>query len=439
MRILDWRGRTLQSEVILRDLPRSAITVDSVMPAVQSLISEIHKYGELGIKRQIMEFDNAHVENLKVPKSAIKAAAEAIDPKLYMAMETSIERLRKVAIEELPHMRTVEVIPGGNVSTRFVPIQHVGVYAPGGQAVYPSSVLMNVVPAQVAGVKTITLYSPAQEGSNLPHETVLAAAHILGIDNVYSVGGVAAIYLAAYGLEESGINPVDMVVGPGNIYVTAAKRAIAGMIGIDSEAGPTEIMILADDTSNPEFVARDLISQAEHDVNAACVCITTSLSLAQEVSHAVSRLINSEDNKERISAALSGKQSVIAVVDKIEDMVQVANIWGAEHLSIQVKAPYTIVPMIHNAGAIFIGDYSPVSLGDYLAGSNHVLPTSNHSRFKAGLSVRTFLKSQEIIDYSEEALAKSANMIDVFARAEKLPAHANAVLARKTKEESNRA
>lgn len=436
MKILDWRGRALHAETVMRDLPRSSATVSSVLSSVQSLFDEIHKYGELAIKRQILEFDEAHVTDLKVSKKDLAAAEANMDPKLRMAMESSIERLRKVALEDLPHMRTVEVIPNGNVSTRFVPIRSVGIYAPGGRAAYPSSVIMNAVPAQIAGVKNIALFSPPQSDTGLPHASVLAAASILGINNVYAVGGAAGIYLAGYGLEEAGIHAVDMIVGPGNIYVTAAKRLVSGLVGIDSEAGPTEIMIIADDSCNPEFVARDLVSQAEHDENAACVCVTTSLETAQAISRAASRFAETETNSKRIKAALAGSQSSIAVVERIEDLVTVANIWGAEHLSIQVADPYTLVPSIDNAGAIFIGDYSPVSLGDYMAGSNHVLPTSNHSRFRSGLTVRSFLKSQEIVDYSDEALAKSATMIDILANAEGLPAHSNAVKARQAAQDT---
>ncbi|MBO0841450.1 MAG: histidinol dehydrogenase, partial [Sciscionella sp.] len=325
-------------------------------------------------------------------------------------------------------------VPGGTVTERWVPVRRVGLYVPGGLAVYPSSVVMNVVPAQVAGVRSLVLCSPPQaEFGGLPHPTVLAAAHLLGVDEVWAVGGAQAVALLAYGgtdTDGTELSPVDMVTGPGNIYLTAAKRLLRGIIGIDSEAGPTEIAILADNSADPVHVAADLISQAEHDTLAASVLVTNSVELADAVDAELARQVGNTKHHERVTKALRGKQSGCVLVSTVDDGIVVVDAYGAEHLEIQTANSPAIAARISNAGAIFVGAYSPVSLGDYCAGSNHVLPTGGCARHSSGLSVQTFLRGIQVIDYSADALRDVTGHVVALADAEDLPAHGQAVTAR---------
>ena len=339
--------------------------------------------------------------------------------------------MRKVSQATLPRAVSLEVSTGGAVETRFVPVDSVGLYVPGGKAVYPSSTVMNVVPAQVAGVPRIAVSSPAQKDNDgLPSNAVLATCSLLGIDEVYSIGGASAIAALAFGVVEIGMEPVRMVTGPGNIYVAAAKRQLRSQIAIDSEAGPTEILIIADESANPAFVAADLISQAEHDENAASVLLTNSQSLIDEVLAELGRQGSKTANRDRVASALGGNQSALVLVESIDLAIEIANEYATEHLEIQTADPVAVSKRITNAGAIFLGNHTPVSLGDYLAGSNHVLPTGEQAKFASGLSVMSFLRSQQVVNYNEEALKEVASKLEVFAEAEGLPAHSEAVQIR---------
>lgn len=347
------------------------------------------------------------------------------------ALEEAILRVREVHAEQKPATHTTTLRPGAEVTEVFLPVRRVGLYVPGGNAVYPSSVIMNVVPAQEAGVQSLVIASPPQANfGGLPHLTILAACGLLGVSEVWAVGGAQAVALLAYGDDAHGLEPVDMITGPGNIYVTAAKRLVNGVVGIDSEAGPTEIAIIADDTADPVWVAYDLISQAEHDVLAASVLITDSPSVAEQVNKEIKARYSITRNADRVAEALRGEQSGIVLVDTIDTAITVADAYAAEHLEIHTANPQAVAQRITNAGAIFVGGYSPVPLGDYAAGSNHVLPTSGTARFSAGLSTHTFLRPVNLIDYDQAALKEIADTVIALADAEDLPAHGEAIKAR---------
>jgi histidinol dehydrogenase len=320
------------------------------------------------------------------------------------------------------------------VTERWVPVERVGLYVPGGNAVYPSSVVMNVVPAQTAGVDSLVIASPPQSAfDGLPHPTILAAAALLGVDEVWAVGGAQAVALLAYGGTDTDggeLAPVDMITGPGNIYVTAAKRLCRSQVGIDAEAGPTEIAILADNTADPVHVAADLISQAEHDEMAASVLVTPSVELADATDLEVAAQLATTVHRERVMAALSGRQSAIVLVDDVDAGIRVVNAYAAEHLEIQTSDASAVAARIRSAGAIFVGAWSPVSLGDYCAGSNHVLPTAGCARHSSGLSVQTFLRGIHVVDYSEAALKDVSGYVITLAQAENLPSHGEAVRRR---------
>jgi histidinol dehydrogenase len=310
-----------------------------------------------------------------------------------------------------------------------VPVGRVGLYVPGGQAVYPSSVVMNVVPAQEAGVGSLAVTSPAQkEFGGLPHPAVLAACALLGVDEVYAAGGAQAVAMFAYGTEEC--RRVNMVTGPGNIWVAAAKRLLKGVVGIDSEAGPTEVAVLADATADPVYVAADLISQAEHDTLAAAVLVTDSAELADAVERELAGQVQRTKHAERITEALGGRQSGILLVEDLRAGLKVVDAYAAEHLEIQTADAHAVAAQVRNAGAIFIGPHAPVSLGDYLAGSNHVLPTGGCACHSSGLSVQTFLRGIHVVDYDEAALAEAAKHVVTLAEAEDLPAHGAALKVR---------
>jgi len=376
-------------------------------------------------------------EALRVPAEAIAEAAQNLDPAIRRALETSIAHNRLGHEAQLPRDVSTTIVPGGVVRQRWVPVRRVGFYVPGGLAVYPSSVIMNAVAAKVAGVESIALASPPQaEFGGLPHPTILAACHLLGIDEVYAVGGAQAIGMFAYGVAEDDgsvlCESVDVVTGPGNIYVAAAKRAVRGVVGIDAEAGTTEIAIIADETAQPTYVAADLLSQAEHDPAAASVLITPSADLAQRVADELERQVAVTKHAERVRTALTGQQSGTILVDSIDDAIAVANEYGAEHLEVQTANASADAERIRNAGAIFVGPWSPVPLGDYLAGSNHVLPTGGTARFASGLNVHAFIKSVQVIEYSQQAMSSQAEALHAIATDEDLPAHSAALQVRLT-------
>jgi histidinol dehydrogenase len=431
IRFLDLSDSVITAEKISRDLPRAAMDLDSAVEIIRPLVDRIRTGGAQAIQDIAKEIDGIDISPIKVSEDELKAALENLEPGLRASLEIAIERVRKVALQSIPKDFSTELAVGATVSQRWQPIDSVGLYVPGGKAVYPSSVVMNVVPALAAGVKKISIATPGQAAfGGRPHPTVLATAELLGVRDVYTIGGPAAVIAFAFGVPDIGLEAVNLVTGPGNVYVAAAKRMLRGVIAIDSEAGPTEIMVLADDSADPEFVAADLISQAEHDELAAAVLVTDSADLIEKVSSALLRQVETSANKTRIIEALKGQQSALVLVGDMNSAAKVADLYATEHLSIQTRQNEQLLSQISNAGAIFLGSFSPVSLGDYLAGSNHVLPTGGQARFGSGLGVHTFLRPQQVIEYSESALSEVATNVVAIADSEGLEAHGEAIKIR---------
>ncbi|MGD7707135.1 histidinol dehydrogenase [Microlunatus sp. Y2014] len=431
LRTVDLRGRGGEGPDYRSLVPRAAFDVEAALDVVRPICDAVAERGAEALLEFAEKFDHVRPAHLRVPAAELARAADELDPDLRASFEVAIDRRRRVAAVELGSAdETVDLAPGARVSQRMVPVGRVGLYVPGGLAPLSSSVIMNVVPAQVAGVEQIALASPPQlEFGGLPHPAILAVAHLLGVTEVYAVGGAQAIAMFAHGVDGL-CAPVDLVTGPGNIYVTAAKRLLRGMVGIDSEAGPTEIAILADNTADPRFVAADLISQAEHDPMAAAVLVTDSLALAAATSQAVEEQVPQAKHADRIRTALTGEQSGIVLVDDLDQGVAVVDAYAAEHLEIHTADAERVAGRIRNAGAIFVGPYAPVSLGDYCAGSTHVLPTAGCACHSSGLNVKSFLKAMHVITYTADALAEVAHAVETFADAEDLPSHGNAVTVR---------
>ena len=430
IRTLDLRGRTLSKAEINREIPRARLDVETAMAAIAPILERVKNGTEETLRELAQEFDGVKPVEIRVPQSALDQALAQLDPAIRTALELSISRIRKVHEDQVRSEKRVQVVDGGSVTERWIPVDRVGLYVPGGRAVYPSSVMMNVVPAQIANVPSIAVASPPQsEFGGLPHPTILATCALLGITEVYAVGGAQAIALFAYGIEGF-CEKCDLVTGPGNIYVAAAKRALRGVIGIDSEAGPTEIAILADESAFASDVAADLISQAEHDPIAAAVLVTTSTELATAVAAELKTRVAATKHSDRIATALSGIQSAIVLVDSIDQGLTVVNAYAAEHLEIQTKNATQDAQKIRNAGAVFIGRFAPVSLGDYSAGSNHVLPTGGCACHSSGLSVQTFLRGLHFISYDQAAFVEIAPTVVTLANSEDLPAHGEAMTAR---------
>jgi histidinol dehydrogenase len=410
-------------------LPRAELDVEAALEKVRPICDDVRHRGAAAVREYTARLDGVDREFARVPVEAIGRSLDELDPGVRDALEECIRRARLVHRDQRRTDVTTQVVPGGTVTERWVPVERVGLYVPGGQAVYPSSVVMNVVPAQEAGVGSLAVTSPAQkEFGGLPHPVILAACALLGVDEVYAAGGAQAVAMFAYGTEEC--RPVNMVTGPGNIWVAAAKRLLKGVIGIDSEAGPTEVAVLADDTADPVYVAADLISQAEHDTLAAAVLVTDSTELADAVERELAGQVQRTKHAERIRAALGGRQSGIVLVDDVRAGLKVVDAYAAEHLEIQTADAHAVAAQVRNAGAVFIGAHAPVSLGDYLAGSNHVLPTGGCACHSSGLSVQTFLRGIHVVDYDEAALAEAAKRVVTLAEAEDLPAHGAALKAR---------
>ncbi|GAA1983344.1 histidinol dehydrogenase [Kitasatospora viridis] len=423
---IDLRGATGDPRDLL---PRAEFDVEDALEKVRPICEDVRHRGVAALIEITERFDGVRLESTRVPEAEITAALETLDPKVRAALEETIRRVRIVHRAQRRTDHTVQVAPGGSVTERWVPMDRVGLYVPGGLAVYPSSVVMNVIPAQEAGVQGIAVTSPPQKAfGGKVHPAVLAACALLGVTEVYSVGGAQAVAMFAYGTEECA--PVNLVTGPGNIFVAAAKRLLKGRIGIDAEAGPTEILVLADDTAEPVEVAADLISQAEHDPMAASVLVTESVELADAVEAELVGQVERTKHRERVTTALGGKQSAIVLVDDLEQGLAVANAYAAEHLEIQTRDAAAVAARVRNAGAIFVGRFAPVSLGDYAAGSNHVLPTAGCACHSSGLSVQSFLRGIHVVDYSKEALAEVAEHVVNLSAAEDLPGHGDAIRAR---------
>ena len=432
---MDIRGRRAEGRPIdyRRLVPRAEFDVDAAIETVRPLCEEVRVGGKAAIIRQALAFDQVEIVEVRVPGEALAAALAGLDRDVRVGLEESIARLRSTCAAELPPTIVTTVSPGGTVSQRNVPVGRVGLYVPAAKAPLISSVVMNVVPAQTAGVTSLALASPAQrEYGGLPHPSILAACALLGIDEVYAAGGAGAIAMFAYGYDDElgGCRPVDLVCGPANIYGVAAKRLLSSVVGIDSEAGPTEIAILADDSADPVLVAADLVSQAEHDAAAAAVLVTDSAALAESVTAELTRQVAQTKHVERVTASLSGRQSAIVLVDDIDQGTDVVDAYAAEHLEIHTSDAASRAERIRNAGAVFVGPYAPVSLGDYCAGSNHVLPTAGCACHSSGLSVRSFLKTVQVVAYSEQALRDVSAHVLALSEAEDLPAHGDAVRVR---------
>jgi len=431
MRTIDLRGRALTPAELLATVPRAAEARAAALAAAAEIVSDVRDRGEASLREQAERFDRVTGHAVRVPSEHIAEAIDGLDPAVRGALESAIARVREASAAQVPPARVTELADGARVSQRWQPVSRVGVYVPGGKAVYPSSVVMNVVPAQIAGVASLALASPPQaDQDGRVHPTILAAAGLLGVDEVYAMGGAGAIGAFAYGVDALGLDPVDLVTGPGNNFVASAKRAVAGVVGTDSEAGATEILISADETADARHVAYDLVSQAEHDEQASAVLVTDSPELAQAVEAEVERVAAATRHAERVSVALGGPQSAIVLVDDAAAAERFSNAYAPEHLELHLADAAEAAARYTSAGAVFVGAYSPVSLGDYLAGSNHVLPTGGQSRYAAGLGAATFLRSQQVIEYSRDALAEVSDAIVALAQAEALPAHGEAVTAR---------
>ena len=439
IRRIDLRAQILSPRELSERLPRAALDVEAATTAVAPIVDDVRERGGAALRDLAERFDGVRPERLRVPASALEEAAGSLDSELREAFELSIAHNRAGHRAQMPAGQETRIVPGGVVRQRWIPVRRVGLYVPGGLAAYPSSVIMNAVAAQVAGVEAIALASPPRkDAGGLVHPTVLAVCRMLGIEEVYAVGGAQAVAMFAYGAAgEPGTpdplrlcEPVDVVTGPGNVYVAAAKRAVRGVVGIDAEAGPTEIAIIADADADPDYIAADMVSQAEHDPAAASVLITDSTALADAVEGRMSERAARTKHSERVREALGGPQSGIVIVDTVGAAIDVANAYGPEPLEIHTRHVNRDAKRIRNAGAIFVGPYTPVPLGDYLAGSNHVLPTGGTARFASGLNVHSFLKAVQEIEYTKEAAAGLYEPLRRMSADEDLPAHAEALQAR---------
>lgn len=430
IRTVDFRGRSLAKAGYRSELPRATLDVAEAMKLISPILKRVEMGGEADLLDLAQEFDGVKPPSIRVPRERIDKALAELDPEIRAALELSIARIVQVHESQRRDETQTEVVEGGTVTERWVPVDRVGLYVPGGRAVYPSSVMMNVIPAQIAEVGSIAVASPPQKDfGGWPHPTILAACALLGVYEVYAVGGAQAIALFAYGMDGL-CERVDMITGPGNIYVAAAKRALRGIVGIDSEAGPTEIAILADDSADASDVAADMMSQAEHDTIAAAVLVTTSLELGLAVENEIRARVPKTKHSKRIAEALSGIQSAIVLVDSLDQGLDVVNAYAAEHLEIQTRHAREDSLRVRNAGAVFVGRFSPVSLGDYSAGSNHVLPTGGCACHSSGLSVQTFLRGLHFIEYNESAFRDIAPTVITLANSEDLPAHGEAMSVR---------
>ena len=412
LRTIDLRGSRPSPSELLALVPRAATDVAAALDPAGRIIDEVREHGEQALLDQAERFDRVRPAAIRVPAEELREALDGLAPDVRRAVESTIERVRAASAAQVPAPETTVLGPGAVIEQRWQPVERVGLYVPGGKAVYPSSVVMNVVPAQVAGVRSIALASPAQaQHGGRVHPTIAAVAALLGIDEVYAMGGAGAIGAFAYGVPDIGLEPVQRVTGPGNVFVAAAKRLVAGVTGIDAEAGPTDILVIADASADPDFVAADLVSQAEHDELAASVLVTDSPEFAEAVLERLAARVASTRHSERVRRAVEGPQSALVLVDDLEQAAAFSNAFGPEHLEIQVADADATLARIENAGAIFVGAYSPVSLGDYAAGSNHVLPTGGTARRVSGLSAATFLRPQQVVRYDEQALRAVAPVI----------------------------
>ncbi len=409
-------------------LKRSPNQYGEYEKAVLEILGDVKKEGDKALFAYTEKFDEAHLDAgcIRVTEEEIKEAYRLVDPKLLEIIRKALGNIREYHAKQKQYSWFDSKPDGTMLGQKVTPLQRVGVYVPGGKAVYPSSVLMNIAPAKVAGVEEIVMVTPPGRDGKVTANTLVAAKEA-GADVIYKAGGAQAIGALAYGTES--IPKVDKIVGPGNIYVALAKKAVYGHVSIDAVAGPSEILVIADETANPRFVAADLLSQAEHDELASAILVTTSAPLARQVSKEVDLFLEELPRREIIQKSLD-QYGYILVADSMEEAIGVANDIASEHLEIQTREPYDVMMKIRNAGAIFIGEYASEPLGDYFAGPNHVLPTNGTARFFSPLSVDDFIKKSSIIAYSRDALEAVHEEIEQFAEAEGLTAHANSVRVR---------
>ena len=427
MRILKLTKET-QNNILENLLKRSPNSYGEFESRVNDIIQNVREKRDEAIFEYTLKFDGATIDqdNIRVTEEEIKEAYEQVDPKLLDVIRKALVNIRDYHTKQKQYSWFDSDESGIILGQKVTPLKTVGVYVPGGKAVYPSSVLMNVIPAKVAGVSNIIMTTPCGKDGKV-YPSTLVAAKEAGDDAIYKVGGAQAIAALAFGTES--IPKVDKIVGPGNIYVALAKKAVFGYVSIDSIAGPSEIMVLADETANPRFVAADLLSQAEHDEMASAILVTTSETLAEQVSMEVDKFVATLSRKEIIQKSLDN-YGYILVADTMQDAIDTVNEIASEHLELVTKNPFETMTKIRNAGAIFIGEYSSEPLGDYFAGPNHVLPTNGTAKFFSPLSVDDFIKKSSIISYSREALEPVYKDIVQFAECEKLTAHANSIRVR---------
>lgn len=427
MRILQLDKET-KSNILEDLLKRSPNSYGEFEDRVAAIISEVRKNKDAAIFSYTKQFDGADIsaDNLVVTEEEIKEAYDTVDPTLLAVIRKALVNIREYHEKQRQYSWFDSKENGIILGQKVTPLQRVGVYVPGGKAVYPSSVLMNVVPAKVAGVSEIIMTTPPGKDGKICASTLVAATEA-GVDRIYKVGGAQAIAALAFGTES--VPKVDKIVGPGNIYVALAKKAVFGHVSIDSIAGPSEILVLADETANPRYVAADLLSQAEHDEMASAILVTTSLTLAEQVSKEIDQFVAVLSRKEIIQKSLD-HYGYILVAENEEEAIETANDIASEHLEIVMRDPFTVMTKIRNAGAIFLGTYSSEPLGDYFAGPNHVLPTNGTAKFFSALSVDDFIKKSSIISYSREALEPIYKDIVQFAECEQLTAHANSIRVR---------
>ena len=431
LRRIDLSGRrpaSLTRTALAGVLPRASTDVEAAVAQIRPLCEDVKHRGAEAVREYTARFDGVDLATTVVPRQALDDALAGLDPEVRKALEEAARRTRRVRAAQLPAERPVQVTEGLTVTGRYVPAGRAGVYVPGGLVAYPSSVVMNIVPAQVAGVASIAVASPPQaQHKGLPHPSVLAACALLGVREVHAAGGAQALAMFAYGTQDCA--PADVITGPGNVYVAAAKRVLRGVVGTDGENGPTEVAVIADGTADPRHVAADLVAQAEHDELAACLFITTDAALADRVDSELSKQVATARHRERVEKALRG-QSACVLVDDEDAALAVSDAWAPEHLEIQARDAAKLAARVTNAGAVFAGPYAPVSLGDYLAGSNHVLPTGGTARHTSGLSVFPFLRVINVVECDRDALAATAPFIDALGGAEDLDAHVQAVRVR---------
>ncbi|MFU8792638.1 MAG: histidinol dehydrogenase [Acholeplasmataceae bacterium] len=407
-------------------LDRSQLNLGNVNTIVQNILSDVKTYGDSKVIAYTEKFDLVKLTDLKVSEQDIKEAFDRIDPILLEDLKKAKANIEAYHVNQMIKPYTLKPEEGITLSQLVKPIENVGIYVPGGTAAYPSTVLMNAVPAKIAGVKKIVMITPPNKAGKIK-DSLLVAASIAGVNDIYKVGGAQGVAALAYGTQT--IPKVDKIVGPGNIYVAMAKKMVSGYVGIDMIAGPSEILIIADEHANPDYIAADLMSQAEHDVLSAAICITTSKDLAKRVKLSLESQITLLERKDIIKQSLNNYGAIV-ITTTLDEAIDLANQIAPEHLELLVENPFELVDFIQNAGSVFLGAYTPEPVGDYFAGPNHTLPTSGTSRFSSGLSTADFLKKTSVSYYSEQALSRAKDSIIRLAQEEGLTAHANAVAIR---------